>query len=934
MKQQVWHRRVTAILLAVVLAGCGGSDKGKDLEGGLNAGSNNANPSTAPIGASASSSELIESAQAKGEIDTQTALTYKVMALFRDPHLPAKYSNLVHEEYESDALEGVAADFNMLPPTVQRAIAPYLMRPAHLGSWAAQARTGTRGVGSPDAGPLESRPPCKGIAPGWVTAGPAGGSYVRVWYDAAVAGDRAIAVAVSHAIENEIWPRLKGRLGVSSPPNDASLDGCDGGDSHLDVYLVHGINARGLTVPEKTRRANQASVFTLLNADFVADAKVAAAQQVMNAFEYTQQVTSSRAPVSERRRALAVTGAAGTTATANASATATPVAPVVLQAKSTSLSSRALSITLDRAVTTGNWIAIAISTMGTTPRNVALVDNQGHVDLSFAAAASKNTNGFGTIWRYVKSTNTGPYTLSVDRGAATSGSVQVLEIGDVDPTKFLDISGIGASGTSAEASSTFLTTTTKSNDLLLSVIAVRSSAATLTPKAPAGMSLVESFQDGLASSAIFSFGASVTGIYRIAASISAANPWRMSSIAIRGQSGPVVAVPPANTTLPVIAVTDNSSYLALAVSQGTWTNSPTAYAYSWTRNGTMIPGATLATYNTTPADQGTSIAGVVSASNSAGSANATSVAVPVPFPASPNLPSIAFSASPPTIAQGQPSTLAWSSTNAISCAGSGAWSGPKNVSGATVVTPASDAAYTLDCVGTAGTAAATVSIQVTTAPPGSNPTLGVHGLVFHISRGSTGPSLSVPAKTTQSGSTILAFVGKGSIYNLSLPFDNKGNTPYVQLGAIHEYTRWPGEGTAMYAFNSVVGGPNHIVSVEDSNVWDEVTLSMVEVKNGGVIQDYKWNEVLHSATQTTQSVTTTGPATLIAVWYGDDSSSTPSNPVPSNGFTVIEGNGNATESVQMFVATKDVAAAGTYNVTWSTSPIQGAQLYLVAVQKR
>lgn len=56
--------------------------------------------------------------------------------------------------------------------------------------------------------------------------------------------------------------------------------------------------------------------------------------------------------------------------------------------------------------------------------------------------------------------------------------------------------------------------------------------------------------------------------------------------------------------------------------------------------------------------------------------------------------------------------------------------------------------------------------------------------------------------------------------------------------------------------------------------------------------------------------------------------------MPNNGFVVIEGNGAATESVHMFVATKDVASAGTYNFTWTTTPLQGAQQYLVAVQKR
>jgi hypothetical protein len=181
---------------------------------------------------------------------------------------------------------------------------------------------------------------------------------------------------------------------------------------------------------------------------------------------------------------------------------------------------------------------------------------------------------------------------------------------------------------------------------------------------------------------------------------------------------------------------------------------------------------------------------------------------------------------------------------------------------------------------------------------------------------------------------MLVFVGKGSIYNLAPPIDNKGNSPYVQVGAINQYKKWPGEGTTTYAFNSMAGGANHVISVNDSNVWDEVSFAAVEIRNGGVIQDHKWNEVLNSPTQTSLSVTTTGPATLVAAWFGDDSSSTPSNPVPNNGFTVVEAVTGAVETVQMVVATRDVPAAGTYNVTWTTTPVQGAQLYLVAVQKK
>jgi hypothetical protein len=308
---------------------------------------------------------------------------------------------------------------------------------------------------------------------------------------------------------------------------------------------------------------------------------------------------------------------------------------------------------------------------------------------------------------------------------------------------------------------------------------------------------------------------------------------------------------PVNSALPTVTVTDRESFLTLAASTGTWSNGPTAYAYGWIRNGSAIPGATLASYDTTTLDRGASVAAVVTGSNSAGGATATSAVVNVP---------------------------------------------------------------------TAMTA---------------DPKLGAHGMAFHRSNGSVGARLFTPAMATQAtGSTMLAFVGKGSVFNLGLPSDNKGNSPYFQVGTIHEYTRWPGEGTAVYAFNSMVGGANHLVSIDDSNTFDEVTFATVEVRNGGVIQDNQWNEVLNSPTQASKSVTTTGPATLVAVWFGDDASSTPSVPIPNNGFTVIESNGQAVESVQMTVATKNVPVAGTYTVTWTATPRQGAQLYLIAVQKR
>jgi len=79
-------------------------------------------------------------------------------------------------------------------------------------------------------------------------------------------------------------------------------------------------------------------------------------------------------------------------------------------------------------------------------------------------------------------------------------------------------------------------------------------------------------------------------------------------------------------------------------------------------------------------------------------------------------------------------------------------------------------------------------------------------------------------------------------------------------------------------------------------------------------------------------VTTTGPATLVAFWWGDAPPPMVKTAVPNNGFTVIDSFLDEGELVQCAVAVKNVAAAGTYDVTWVATPAQGAQLWLIAIQ--
>ncbi len=92
-----------------------------------------------------------------------------------------------------------------------------------------------------------------------------------------------------------------------------------------------------------------------------------------------------------------------------------------------------------------------------------------------------------------------------------------------------------------------------------------------------------------------------------------------------------------------------------------------------------------------------------------------------PTPVAP-APTLAFSASPNTLDAGQSSTLTWTSTNATSCTAGGTWSGDKPMSGS-VSTGALNVAstYTLTCLGTGGTAKASVTVGVTAPAPTSAP---------------------------------------------------------------------------------------------------------------------------------------------------------------------------------------------------------------------
>jgi alpha-tubulin suppressor-like RCC1 family protein len=102
-----------------------------------------------------------------------------------------------------------------------------------------------------------------------------------------------------------------------------------------------------------------------------------------------------------------------------------------------------------------------------------------------------------------------------------------------------------------------------------------------------------------------------------------------STSATSSQTATVTGLPPVNSALPTISGTAKDGQ-TLTASNGTWVYSPSGYAFQWRRcdasgsNCSDISGATSGTYALIGADDDSTIRVVVTASNSYGSASASS----------------------------------------------------------------------------------------------------------------------------------------------------------------------------------------------------------------------------------------------------------------------------------------------------------------------
>jgi hypothetical protein len=211
------------------------------------------------------------------------------------------------------------------------------------------------------------------------------------------------------------------------------------------------------------------------------------------------------------------------------------------------------------------------------------------------------------------------------------------------------------------------------------------------------------------------------------------------------------------------------------------------------------------------------------------------------------------------------------------------------------------------------------------------PSTGVHALAQQSIFVDHDFVTTAPVNTQSAGSSLVIAVGRG-IGSLLVPSaisDNKGNTPFVQQAKL-SYTDYPNSSAAFYTFLNASGGLGHTFSLGNQRL-DEGTIAAVEVRNGLVLQDVHAAK-MPAGNLVSPTVTTTGPATIVAFAWGGGGNGWSSVGV-NNGFAVLDSWGASDGvSVQAASASRDVAAAGTYSVTWALNPPQEAILFIAAIQ--
>ena len=219
-----WMVFLVPLLIAVmILASCSSGRSRTQPE------STNPASTAAIIPETSSSNELIDTALAKGTIDHETALTYKVYAQFLDIRLPSAYLGSVNLNTDSHIIDEIQSEFPDLSPETQAILLPYLVPPVYQGAWGPPAEGASTNVNTIDL-------PCSQIETDQWDSKSAMHSPVRFWWLKSRPGDEDVANSFMTAMDDEIWPKLTTLMGRIPLPDEGTE--CNGGGPEFDIYIT------------------------------------------------------------------------------------------------------------------------------------------------------------------------------------------------------------------------------------------------------------------------------------------------------------------------------------------------------------------------------------------------------------------------------------------------------------------------------------------------------------------------------------------------------------------------------------------------------------------------------------------------------------------------------------------------------------------------
>lgn len=228
-----------------------------------------------------------------------------------------------------------------------------------------------------------------------------------------------------------------------------------------------------------------------------------------------------------------------------------------------------------------------------------------------------------------------------------------------------------------------------------------------------------------------------------------------------------------------------------------------------------------------------------------------------------------------------------------------------------------------------------------TPPTQTAPSVLASALTAQKQTEGTATYTATPASAA-AGATVLSWVGVRTALFAGPPAGNNGNvhTELFSQAYGNGFTDYSLRGYRCY---SAAGGSNHSVTGSKSSATDEeATIAALVLSGGTVVSGGVVRRVANGAgaTLTSGIATTTGPALLVASASGDGNvnATAPTQTWPTgDGWTVHRsvafGSADAPNGhIPLYIATKEVAAAGDYTVGVQMTINEGATISLHAVQ--